>query len=159
MQKLPAPETLSFAPQVDRLRKACGLPPVSANQSTRAGFGMATFRDPTIEEASDSSRFRAYLAEAEANAVNGKLLSLTRCIALHKQFLAETPERVKAAKLQAAISGLERTRAFILKNRKLPAERWPDGKEQMKETAAASPRLEKTPKRATGTIKAKRGRQ
>lgn len=158
MKRLPAPETLSFAPQVDSLRKACGLPPVSANQTTRAGFGLATFRDPTIEEASDSSRFRGYLAEAEANAVNGKLLSLTRCIALHKQFLAETPERVKAAKVQAAISGLQRTRDFILKNGRVPPERWPDGKEQMKETPAPSG-VEKAPKRAAGTIKARTSRR
>lgn len=147
MQKFAAPASLSFPAHADKLRQDCGLPAVSANLETRPSFGMATFRNPTPEEASDAEKFQAYLAEAEANVINAKLLSLTRCIALHKLFLAETPSRIRARKVKEAIVGLERMRTFILSKKQLPPERWPAGKVEMKmiDPSAARPEADVTP--------------
>ena len=147
IQKFPPPANLSFPAHADKLRQDCGLPAVSANLETRPSFGMATFRNPTPEEASDGEKFKAYLADAEANVVNAKLLSVTRCIALHKLFLAETPDRIRTRKLKEAIAGLERARAFILSKKQLPPERWPAGKVEMKvaDPTAARPAADVTP--------------
>jgi hypothetical protein len=147
MQTLPSPARLSFPAHVDKLRQDCGLPPVSANQETRPSFGMATFRNPTPEEASGAEEFLLYLADAEANVINAKLLSLTRCIALHKFFLAETSDRIRIRKAKEVIANLERIRAFILSKKQLPPERWPAGKVEKKKVdpKAARPKADVTP--------------
>jgi hypothetical protein len=119
------PETLEFPQRVAKLRQDCGLPDVSKDLETHSLFGLATFRPPTEEEINDDQKFKEYLKESEANVVNSKLLAVTRCIALHKLFYAETSNRIRCRKIDEAIYGLERMREFIIRTKRLPIEKWP----------------------------------
>lgn len=117
-------QTLEFPPHAAKLRQDCGLPDVSKDLENHSLFGLATFRAPTDEESSDPQKFKKYLEESEANTINSKLLSTTRCIALHKFLLEETSHRLRRRKLKEGIADLERMRRFITRTKKLPVERW-----------------------------------
>lgn len=136
-----APKHLQFPVHVEQIRQKCGLPPVSENAETRPLFGLTTFRLPTEAEYKNADQFATYLKESEANRVNAKLISLTRCIALHKFLYSVETDRIKRSKLERAIEGLERTRGVIIRSKRIPYDKWVKPKIELKpyELTAARP--------------------
>ncbi len=117
------PDTLEFPQQIAELRQAFGLPDVSKNIEIHSLFGLATFRPPTQNECKDGQKFEEYLKESEANALNGKLIAVTRCIALHKFLQEETSSGVRRRKIAQVIQKLEKLREFIVRSKKTPFDR------------------------------------